>query len=97
MNIRILSATLLLISLILVGTSLPLRAQVQEEVLFSVGQKQVEKKEFLYLLTKGKGLGNASGSFSREEFEENFDLFLKFKLRVIEAEALGLDTLEEFK
>lgn len=97
MNIRILSATLLLISLILAGISLPVRAQVQEEVLFSVGQKQVEKKEFLYLLTKGKGLGNASGSFSREEFEENFDLFLKFKLRVIEAEALGLDTLEEFK
>lgn len=97
MNYRTLSAFLLIVSLKLVGLSLPSIAQVQKEILFASGQKEVGKEEFMYLISKGKGVGNAPGSLSRDEFEENFDLFLKFKLKVWEAESLGLDTTEEFR
>ena len=97
MNYRTLSAFLLIVSLKVVGLSLPSKAQVQKEVLFAAGQKEVGKEEFMYLISKGKGVGNAPGSLSREEFEENFELFLKFKLKVWEAESLGLDTTEDFR
>ncbi|MCM0060324.1 MAG: peptidylprolyl isomerase [Algoriphagus sp.] len=97
MNHRILSAIFTLLFLSSTGYfSLSAHAQEQTDVLFTVGNKSVEKEQFLYLITKGKKVDPAAATLSREEFEENFDQFLLFQLKVAEAESLGLHQSEEF-
>ena len=97
MNHRILSAIFTLLYLTSAGFfSLSARAQEQADVLFTVGKKQVEKEQFLYLITKGKKVDPAAATLSREEFEANFDQFLLFQLKVAEAESMGLHQSEEF-
>lgn len=72
-------------------------AQNQEETLFTISGKPVQKDELIYLISKGKGRESGVPGLSREEFEENFELFVNYKLKVREAESLGLDQSEEFK
>lgn len=72
-------------------------AQDQEETLLIVGGKPVQKDELIYLISKGKGAESTVPGLSREEFEENFELFVNYKLKVREAESLGLDQSEEFQ
>jgi peptidyl-prolyl cis-trans isomerase SurA len=97
MNHRSLSAFLAASFLSFTGFFVPKAvAQAQGEPLFTVGKKAVDKEELVYLITKGKSIGNTTATLSREEFDSNFDLFLNFKLKVAEAEALGLDQSEEF-
>ena len=55
MNHRVLSAFFTLIFLTSAGFfSLSASAQEQVDVLFTVGNKAVDKEQFLYLITKGK-------------------------------------------
>lgn len=97
MNHRSLSAFLAVLLLPLAGIFTPKAlAQVQEETLFTLGKKAVDKEELIYLISKEQPAGKAVSALSREEFEANFELFLNFKLKVAEAEALGLDQSEEF-
>lgn len=97
MNHRSLSAFLVVSLLSFTGLFIPKAlGQEQGETLFTVGKKAVDKEELVYLITKGKTIGNTTATLSREEFESNFELFLNFKLKVAEAEALGLDQSEEF-
>ncbi|GMQ27916.1 peptidylprolyl isomerase [Algoriphagus confluentis] len=65
-------------------------------VLLTVGGKPVQRDELIYLLSKS-GPVNSSPGISREEFEENLDLFINYQLKVREAEAQGLDQTEEFR
>ena len=94
MNHRSLSAFL---AILLLPLTVP-EATAQEQVttLFTVGKKAVDKEELIHLISKEKPGANASTTLTREEFESNFELFLNFKLKVAEAEALGLDKSEEF-
>lgn len=71
-------------------------AQTSSDALLTVGGKPVDKDELVYLISKGKNTGNQVSGVSREEFEENLDLFINYKLKVREAEAKGLDKTEEF-
>lgn len=97
MNHRVLSAFFTLIFLTSAGFfSLSASAQEQADVLFTVGNKAVDKEQFLYLITKGKKIDPAAAILSREEFESNFDQFLLFQLKVAEAESMGLHQSEEF-
>jgi peptidyl-prolyl cis-trans isomerase SurA len=88
----------LVLSLILSLSSFPFLAQAQEkkEVLAVIGTISIDKEEFLQLITKGKEINAPAMSFSRNEFEENFESFLNYKLKVIEAESMNLDDSEEF-
>lgn len=88
----------LVLSLILSLSSFPALAQAQEkkEVLVVVGTISIDKEEFLQLITKGKEIDAPPMSFTRSEFEENFESFLNYKLKVIEAESMNLDDSEEF-
>ncbi len=72
-------------------------AQDQGEILLTIGGKAVQKDELVYLISKGKGNETVAPGLSREEFEENFELFVNYKLKVREAESLGLDQSEEFQ
>lgn len=97
MNYRALSALLAFILIVSPGAHTPKAiAQNQDEVLVDIGGKSVEKDELVYLLSKGKGASGTVTGVSREEFEENFQLFVNYKLKVREAESLGLDKTEEF-
>jgi peptidyl-prolyl cis-trans isomerase SurA len=88
----------LVLSLIFSLSSFPFLAQAQEkkEVLVVVGTISIDKEEFLQLITKGKEIDAPPMSFTRSEFEENFESFLNYKLKVIEAESMNLDDSEEF-
>lgn len=74
----------------------PVIAQDQGDALLYLGGKPVKKEEFSYLLSKEKNSDNDISDMSREEFEENLELFVNYKLKVREAEFLGLDQMNEF-
>ncbi len=97
MNHRTVSAFVVFLQFAFLVTASPsATAQDTNEILLTVGGKPVEKDELVYLLAKGKGNENSTQGVSREEFEENLDLFINYKLKVREAEAMGLDKTEEF-
>ena len=68
----------------------------QQSVLMTVGGKPVYKDDMVYLISKGS-VDNSTPGISREEFEENLDLFVNYQLKVREAEEQGLDKTEEFQ
>lgn len=95
---RTLSALFAFVFIALPGSHVTLTlAQDQGETLLTIGGKPVQKDELVYLISKGKGGDSPATGLSREEFEENFELFVTYKLKVREAESLGLDQSEEFK
>lgn len=97
MNHRTVSAFVVLLQFAFLVTVSPLAsAQDSSNILLTVGGKPVVKDELVYLISKGKGIDGSKASLSREEFEENFNLFVNYKLKVAEAESLGLDKTEEF-
>lgn len=87
--------------IITTGLSFPGNSAIQsstpQESLMTIGGKNVDKDDLIYLLSKGQGPSeNASSGISREEFDENMDLFINYKLKVREAEAQGLDETVDF-
>lgn len=68
----------------------------QDSQLLTIGDAPVDKDELIYLISKGSSKESSSSGMSREEFEENLTLFVNYKLKVKEAETLGLDKSEEF-
>ncbi len=71
-------------------------AQNSNGALLTVGGKPVDKDELVYLISKGKSSDAETPGISREEFEENLELFINYKLKVREAEAMGMEDTEEF-
>ncbi|HLT08004.1 MAG TPA: peptidylprolyl isomerase [Cyclobacteriaceae bacterium] len=70
---------------------------MEPEFLFAIDNDRVLADEFLYTLSKNQHLkDHKSQSITEEDFEQNFELFLNFKLKVKEAERQGLDQSEEF-
>ncbi|WP_162418402.1 peptidylprolyl isomerase [Cyclobacterium roseum] len=65
------------------------------DYLIKIADTPSDKEEFVYILTKNRQ--NQEGALSRAEFEENFDLFIDYKLKVKHAIDLGLDQSEEFR
>lgn len=99
MTNRTISALILTI-LLAFEFSVPATAIVQtsgqDDPLMTIGGKTVDKDELIYLLSKGNKSEPGTPGMSRDEFEENLDLFTNYKLKVREAEAKGLDQSEEF-
>ncbi len=65
----------------------------KETTLFTVGTKSISNDEFAYLYKKNHQNGE---EFSSESIDEYLDLFIKFKLKVAEAESRGMDTTKAF-
>jgi len=95
MNKKALSAILALILLISASPFLAV-AQEKKEALVVVGTISIDKEEFLQLMAKERESEGPANSLTRKEFEENFESFLTYKLKVIEAESIKLDQMEEF-
>ncbi len=72
--------------------SVSVGAQNEESVLMTIGDKEITKGEFEYIFNKN----NSATQDEPSSLEDYVDMFTKFKLKVIEAEHLGMDTTEAF-
>ncbi|KAA9333700.1 peptidylprolyl isomerase [Adhaeribacter soli] len=75
-------------------TSKPSASQNQP-VIETIGSKPVYTSEFQYVYNKNNA--NADNAYSKESIQEYLNLYTNFKLKVMEAEARGLDTTEAFR
>lgn len=94
------SISAFLFTMILLGSfasSTIAQAQSPDNPLMTLGGQDISIDEFIYLLSKGNNTGSNAAGLSRAEFDENLDMFINFKLKVLEAEARGLDETDEFK
>jgi len=66
----------------------------QSNILLTIADKKIEKEEFERIYQKNKKNFSTGEIVSVEKY---LDMFIKFKLKVIEAESLGLDTSSAFK
>lgn len=62
------------------------------DVLMTIGDKPVTKAEFVRIYTKN----NQNPAFDKASLDEYMELFINFKLKVMEAESLKMDTLPAF-
>ncbi len=65
-----------------------------EEVLMTIAGKQIQVGEFLNIYQKNNVKNE---TIDKKSLEEYLDLFINFKLKVRQAEELGLDTLTSFR
>ena len=80
--------------LLLVATFFTLNSFCQvDPIILEVGQKKITKSEFSQIYLKN----NSSPQYDSKSLDEYMELFIKFKLKVAEAEALGYDTLPKLK
>ena len=70
-----------------------LSLKAQSPVLMTVGDAVVTKADFEYLFFKN----NIDGKINTQTLDEYMNLYKKFKLKVVEAEALGYDSMVSFK
>lgn len=65
----------------------------QDPVLMTVGDRPVSRSEFLQIYLKN----NPTPKFDKASLDEYMELFKKFKLKVIEAENLGYDSIPKLR
>ncbi|GAB4280828.1 MAG: peptidylprolyl isomerase [Marinilabiliales bacterium] len=65
----------------------------KDNVLLTINGQDVTKDEFVRIYKKN----NNNTALDKKSIEEYLDLFINFKLKVIEAENLGMDTVASFK
>jgi peptidyl-prolyl cis-trans isomerase SurA len=81
------------ISLALASITLNLAAQTNDPVLLTINNKPVSKSEFERIYHKN----NKDSITDQKSINDYMELFINFKLKVMEAQALGLDTAANFK
>ncbi len=85
----------ILLPVFVLVTLISSNAQVNnDEVLMTIAGKQVYVSEFLNIYQKNNVKGEA---IDKKSLDEYLDLFINFKLKVKQAEEMGLDTLTSFK
>ena len=68
-------------------------AQEQDKTLLTVDGEDIRQSEFIYIYEKN----NQEATMDQKSVDEYLDLFINFRLKVHEAEKLGLDTAASFK
>ncbi len=77
----------LLLTLFIFGQGI---AQSTDPVLFTVADKPIHLSEFNYIYTKTNG---KKANFTESSLQEYLDLYVKFKLKVMRAREMQLDTI----
>lgn len=80
------------IQLLFVALISILSVNAQNETILTIAGEAVTKSEFEYVFKKN----NTDESITQEELNEYMELFINYKLKVKEAEDLGLDTVPTF-
>ena len=73
--------------------ALSLNLMAQDKPLMTINGQPVSAEEFLYIYEKN----NQAGALDPKTMDEYLDMFINFKLKVVEAESQGIDTTEAFK
>jgi len=68
-------------------------AKSVDPVVLKINGKSVHKSEFEYIYNKN----NSNYAIEKKSLEDYLELFVNYKLKVVEAESLGLDTTKAFK
>lgn len=68
-------------------------SQNSEKILLTIGDEKVTSEEFLRIYNKNNNIEN---QIDPKTIDEYLELFINFKLKVLEAESLGMDTLSSF-
>lgn len=63
-----------------------------DQILLVIDGQEITKEEFIRIYTKN----NQDAAFDQASLDEYMKLFVNFKLKVMEAEALGMDTVSSF-
>ena len=66
----------------------------QDRTLLEIDNEKIDADEFIHIFKKNAG---NNGNVTRKDVDEYMDLFVNFKLKVHEGQALGLDTSRSFK
>ena len=77
--------------LLFILTSIIVNAQ-KDKVIITIYEDPVFKSEFEYVFKKN----NDDDTITRQELDEYMELFINYKLKVKEAEGLGMDTAKSF-
>jgi len=75
--------------------SVAIAQNIENETLFTIAGDEVKVAEFKRVYTKNNI--NNQADFSKKSLDEYLDLYEKFRLKVKEAESLGMDTTKLFK
>ena len=67
-------------------------AQEADPIIMTIGDKAISRSEFEYIYNKNRNV-SSSQQLSLDDYMQ---LFINFKLKVAEAESLGLDTTSAF-
>src|SRR3989304_10113380 len=62
-----------------------------DSILLTINNKKITKSEFLRIYKK-----NNENAYDDKAIDDYLNLFINFKLKVIEAESLGMDTTKSF-
>jgi len=85
----------ILLSVLVIVSCLTSKAQVSsDEVLMTIAGKRIYVSEFLNIYQKNNVKGE---TIDKKSLDEYLDLFINFKLKVKQAEELGLDTMASFR
>lgn len=89
----------ILFILLFVPLYLSLSAQSTEEgeTLMTIGDENITVSEFLRIYNKNNSIQSGETVEDKKSVEEYLDLFINFKLKVLEAENKGLDTAASFQ
>ncbi|MEP2773859.1 MAG: peptidylprolyl isomerase [Fulvivirga sp.] len=66
----------------------------ENQPLFTVNDEPVSTEEFIYVYKKNNS--NSDSAFTKEDIDEYLELYKKFKLKIAEAKAQGVDTTKAF-
>jgi peptidyl-prolyl cis-trans isomerase SurA len=86
--------TIIYFLIVLLFPLLAIAQKNQNQVLLSIDQKNYSLEEFMYVYNKNN---NNSGIIDQKTKSEYLDLYVNFRLKVKEAEDLGMDTSLEFR
>ena len=81
--------TLLILTVLFSGT---LNAQNKSDVLVKIGDKNITTEEFLNTYSKNNNLNTAT----EKDLRDYLDLFINFKMKVMEGEEMQVDTSRQF-
>lgn len=83
----------ILVALSITLFSLVSMAQEINPVLITIDGKEIRKNEFLSIYTQN----NNEPKFDKASMDDYLDIFVKYKLKVFEAEEMGFDTIKRLK